>query len=60
MTKNDVEYVSKLYIKFCLNRLKNRFLMNIFLGLGFFFFVHVYNGICIVNTYTMYVHIYTL
>ena len=34
--KNDVEYVSKLYVKFCLNRLKNGFLINIFLGLGFF------------------------
>ena len=32
---NDVEYVSKLYIKFYLKRLKNEFLMNIFLGLGF-------------------------
>ena len=37
ITINDVEYVSKLYIKFCLKKLKNEFLMNIFLGLGFFY-----------------------
>ena len=35
ITIDDVEYVSKLYIKFCLKRLKNEFLMNILLELGF-------------------------
>ena len=35
ITINDVEYVSKLYVKFCLKKLKNEVLMTIFLGLGF-------------------------
>ena len=36
ITRNDAEYVSKLYIKFCLKRLKNEY----FSGVGFLYLVH--------------------
>ena len=36
IARNDVKDFDKLYIKFNLKRLKNRFLMNILMGLGFF------------------------